>query len=372
MTPRYNDSNERPRRGARGVLAGIAAAAALIAAPSGASAASTVYAPEQGARTFANGPAGWTGETASEGTCVELVLCPQVTNSHEPSDGADENGFLRTEIGSLTGVGGTSTGTWASPTFVYEGNGGVRPDSLDLSLARRADVNDLLRVDNNTAAFTVKLVSISSPADTVTIIDERSLEGANDWSRIRDIAIDPAQLKIGDEYRLEIATTYRTGLTVVPGGSADYDDVVLRAKGIADGADGSNGANGQNGGNGGGNGAGGAGGGGAAAALAGSGVVGKAATLTKEGKLQVKVRCARKAGGNCKMKVAGQLKKRGAKVGKATKAKVRSGKRKVVTLKVKPALRAKVANRKRIFVRQVVKANGEKAKKVVKLKLRHA
>jgi hypothetical protein len=203
-------------------------------------------------------------------------------------------------------------------------------------------------VDDNTAGFTVKLVSISSPADTVTVIENRSLAGAEEWSRIRDVAIDASQLKIGDKYRIEIATTYRTGVTVVPGGSADYDDVVLRAKGVADGADGS-----------------------ASDALAGSGVVGNSATLTNRGKLQVKVRCARKAGGNCKMKVAGQLKKRGAKVGKATKAKVRSGKSKVVTLKVRQAARAKLADRKRIFVRQVVKANGHSAKKVVKLKLRH-
>ena len=357
-----------PSSRARGLVIGVTAAVALLASSTSASAASTLYAPEQGARTFANGPAGWTDETTSEGVCVELVLCPQITNSYEPSDGADENGFLRTEIGSLTGAGGTSTGTWASPTFVYDGNDGVRPDSLELSLARRADVNDLLRVDDNTAAFTVNLVSISSPADTVTVIDERSLEGADDWSRIRDVAIDPTQLKVGDEYRLEIATTYRTGLTVVPGGSADYDDVVLRAKGVAAGADGSNGANGQNGSGA----AGGGAGGGAANALAGSGIAGKAATLDrKSGRLLVKVRCAKKAASACKMKVAGQLKKRGGKVGKASKVKVRAGKTKKVALKVKAGVRPKLENRKRIFVRQRVSIGGKSNTKVVKLKLRH-
>ncbi len=324
----------------KAMLTTIAAAAALLVAPAGASAASSVYAPDQGARTFANGQAGWTESSGSDGTCIELVLCPQITNSYEAGGGADEDGFIRTEIGSLTGVGGTSTGTWASPTFVYDGNDGVRPDSLDLSLARRSDVADLLRVDNNTATFSVKLVSVTSPADTVTVIDERSLAGADDWSRIRDISIDPAQLTIGDEYRIEIATTYRTGVTVVPGGSSDYDDVVLRAKGVAN--------------------------------TSGSGVAGGAATLTQSGRLQVKVKCSRKAKGTCHEKLTGLLTKRGGKLGKSRKVNLKSGKSRTVSLKVKPSKRSKLAARKRVFVRQHVKVKGKSRTKVVKLKLRHA
>jgi hypothetical protein len=314
------------------------------------------------------------------------VLCPQITNSYEAGGGADEDGFIRTEVGSLTGAGGTSTGTWASPTFVYEGNGGVRPDSLDLSLARRADVADLLRVDNNTATFSVKLVAVSAPADTVTVVDERSLAGADDWSRIRDISIDPAQLTMGDKYRLEIATTYRTGITLVPGGSADYDDVVLKAKtssangggGAGDGTSGGGGGNGNGGGSGNGDGAGGNGGNGAggvggdgADALAGSGIAGKAATLTKAGRLQVKVRCARKAGGPCKMRIKGLVSKKGKALGKARKLRLKSGKSKVVTLPVKKALRPTLEGKRKVLVKQRVKANGKSAKKVVRLKLRH-
>lgn len=379
MTPKYNDSKQ-PRRGVRGVLAGIAAAAALIASPTVANAASTVYAPEQGARTFADGLSGWTETSESDGLCVELVLCPQIDNTHEAGGGADENGFIRTAISSLTGAGGTTTGIWSSPTFVYDGNGGVRPDTLELSLARRADVSDLLRVDDNTAGFTVNLVSVSSPQDTVTVIDERSLAGADDWSRVRDIAIDPSQVKVGDKYRIEIATTYNTGITVVPGGSADYDDVVMRARGVADGADGANGADGQNGGNGGGNGggsgdgngAGGAGGGASADdALAGSGIAGGAATLTKSGKLKVKVKCSRRAESKCKQKLTGLLSKKGAKLGKARKVSLKAGKKRVVALKVKASLRPKLSGQKRVFVRQKVTIAGKSKTKVVKLKLRH-
>jgi hypothetical protein len=348
------------------VLAGIAAAAVLIAAPAGASAASSVYAPDQGARTFASGQAGWSETSASAGTCVEFVLCPQITNSYQGGGGADEDGFIRTEVASLTGVGGTSTGTWSSPSFVYNGNGGVRPDTLDLSLARRADVSDLLRADDNTAGFTVKLVSVTSPADTVTVIDDRSLAGADTWSRIKDVSIDTGQLTMGDKYRISIASTYHTGVTVVPGGSADYDDVVLRAKGIADtsGNNGTAGNNGQNGGNG-------NGGGATNATLDGSGIVGNAATLAKNGRLLMKVRCARAAGGTCHMKVAGLLSKHGAKVGKARRVNVRSGKSRVVAIHVKPSLRAKLSQSKRVFVKQRIRAKDQSKTKVVKLKLRH-
>jgi hypothetical protein len=352
----------------KAILTTIAATAALLAAPVGASAASSVYVPDQNARTFANGQAGWAESSKSVGTCIELVLCPQITNSYEAGGGADEDGFIRTEIASLTGAGGTSTGTWSSPAFVYDGNDGVRPDSLDLSLARRADVADLLRADDNTATFTVKLVSITSPADTVTVIDQRSLTGADDWSRIRDVAIDPSQLKVGDKYRIEIASSYQTGVTVVPGGSADYDDVVMRAQGVADGADGTNGSNGQNAGGGNGNGN---GGGGANSALAGSGIAGNAATLTKSGRLQVKVKCSRRAKGTCHEKLTGLLSKRGAKLGKARKVNVRSGKSRTVSLKVKQRLRSKLSSQKRVFVRQHVVVDGKSKTKVVKLKLRH-
>ena len=332
----------------------VAAAAALLVAPAAASAASSVYAPDQNARTFAGGQAGWSESSSTEGTCVEFVLCPQITNSYQGGGGADEDGFIRTAVGSLTGAGGTSTGTWASPTFVYDGNGGARPASLDLSLARRADVADLLRVDDNQATFSVKLVSITSPADTVTVIDQRSLEGADDWSRIRDVSIDPGQLTIGDKYRIEIASTYQTGVTVVPGGSADYDDVVLRAKGVATTTvAGANGGAATN------------------AALADSGIVGKAATLAQNGRLRVKVRCAASVGATCHMKLAGLLSKRGAKVGKARRVNVRAGKSRTVAIHVKPSLRAKLSQSKRVFVKQRISAGGKAKTKVVRLKLRH-
>jgi hypothetical protein len=364
----------------------IAAMAALLVAPAAASAASSVYAPDQDARTFSNDLGGWTAANTSSGACVEVVLCPAITNSYETS-GGDGGGFIRTAIGSLTGVGGTSNGTWTSPTFVYKGADGADPDSIALTLSRRADVGQLLSVAGNSATFSVELVGVSRGADSVTVVEPRSLADSESWSKIRQVDVAPGQLAIGERYQLTITTTYRTGATVVPGGSADYDDVVLKAKtsaangggdGAGDGTAGNGGGNDNGGGSGGGNGGGqgdggatGGAGGDGADALAGSGVAGKAATLTKAGRLQVKVRCARKAGGPCKMRIKGLVSKKGGALGKARKVRVKSGKSKVVALPVKPELRSTLDGKRKVLVRQRVKANGRSAKKVVRLKLRH-
>jgi hypothetical protein len=42
--------------------------------------------------------------------------------------------------------------------------------------------------------------------------------------------VDPDALTNGHSYAFRITTTYSTGATVIPGGSADYDNVVLTAK----------------------------------------------------------------------------------------------------------------------------------------------
>jgi hypothetical protein len=338
----------------------VAALAAMLVAPAGASAATSLYAPEQSARTFADNVGGWTSDTGSQGACVEVVLCPSVTNSYQPTGGEDRDGFIRTAISSLTGVGGTSIGTWTSPAFVYRGVDGEQPGSIGFTLAHRSDVGQLLSAAGNSATFGVTLVAVSNKANSVTLVEPRSLDGVDDWSRIREVSVEPKQLRIGERYQLQITTSYRTGSTVVPGGSADYDDVILKARSAADGGGTAGGPGGDNGGD-----------GTRATTLASSGVSGKAATLTKHGKLRVKVRCGKKAGGNCKMRIAGLVSRHGAKVGKTRKVRVKTGHSRLISLHVKPAFRDRLATKKRIFVRQRVKANGHSAKKVVKLKLRH-
>jgi hypothetical protein len=126
-----------------------------------------------------------------------------------------------------------------------------------------------------------------------------------------------------------------------------------------------------NGGGSGGDGPRGGGGGDGGNATAGSGIAAKAASLRKN-RLRVRVRCARKVDGKCKLKLTGRLAKKGPKLGKAKKVKVKSGKRKTVALKVKPRYLPQLENKRKVFVRQKVRAEGETSKKTVRLKLRRS
>jgi hypothetical protein len=134
---------------------------------------------------------------------------------------------------------------------------------------------------------------------------------------------------------------------VLVNGSADYDNVVLSA------ATGNGGSNG-NGGNGGGGGK-------------GSGAFSSQrleellrqvtpSTATLDGKrLLVRVKCPRKVGQQCRTTVQGLLKKGRPATARRT-VRLRSGKSKLVALEVKPKARKRVATRKRILVRQKVRA----------------
>ena len=129
-------------------LAGIACAAGDVApSTASASAARSVYPQDRDAISLRNGPAGWTGTTSSEGLCVPVLLCPAITNSIPSSGGPGNSGYLRTELGSLTGVGATSIGTFTGPAFKYRGVGGSRADDISLRLSRRADVAAAARRD---------------------------------------------------------------------------------------------------------------------------------------------------------------------------------------------------------------------------------
>ena len=128
------------------LIAGLACAFAMFAITASASAARSVYPQDQGAISLRNGPAGWTGATSSEGLCVPVLLCPSITNSTPSSGGPGNSGYLRTELGSLTGVGATSIGSFTGPAFRYRGVDGATPDEITLRLSRRADVLSLIHI----------------------------------------------------------------------------------------------------------------------------------------------------------------------------------------------------------------------------------
>ncbi|HEY8001996.1 MAG TPA: hypothetical protein VID76_08675 [Solirubrobacterales bacterium] len=322
----------------------IAATIALAAVPAFAGAAARDYGP---------GDTDWTGSRSSEGLCVPLLLCPTINNSIESGTGAPGTGpgFIRTSLSSLTGVGATSIGTWQSAPFKYQGVDGKQATSLRLAISRTADVGQLLAVAGNTATYSVDLIGVSAGAGNVEVINHAPLSGADTWVTVQNTGIPAAALKLGSTYRVRISSRYETGATVIPGGSAAYDGVVLHARR----------ATGHGNGNG--------GGADTADGLAKSGVAGEA-QFDKHGRLRVKVRCSRLLEGACKIGLAGLVTRHGPKLTAKRHVRVKSGRTKVVTLRVKKRMRARLSGRRAIFARQTVRADHATVTGVKKLRLR--
>lgn len=303
-------------------------------------------------RGFSGSVAGWTSSSSSDGTCLPPLLCASVTNSYLETGGADGGGFIRsayTGVVGVSAVGGTTKGVWESPGFAYSGAGGGEATSLSLSLDRRASVDQLLAVAGNSAEYAVRLIDVSEGGEALTLIAPTTLAGANSWTGVSSGSIDPGSLTPGHEYRIQITSSYTTGTSVLVGGSADYDNVVLSASDEV-------GRGGRKGnGKGKGNSAGGAGAFGSQRLeeLLRQATPGTAVLRGK--KLFVRVKCPRKIGHACRTTAQGLLRKHRPATLKRT-VRLRSGKSKLLVLRVKPKARKQVAKRKRLLVRQKVRA----------------
>ncbi len=84
------------------------------------------------------------------------------------------------------------------------------------------------------------------------------------------------------------------------------------------------------------------------------------AAVLKGKNLFVKVKCPRKVGRTCRITAQGMLTRRKPATAKRT-VKVRKGKSRLVSLRVKPKLRPKIAKRKRLLIREKVRAGKAKA-----------
>jgi hypothetical protein len=342
-----------PRRVALAVAAALALALALATA---AGAAVSKYPPTAASRGFSGGAAGWTSSSSSAGACLAPLLCASVTNSYQGTGGADGGGFIRsayTGVVGVTAVGGTTTGAWESPAFIYAGASGGEATAISLSLDRRASVDQLLAVAGNAAEYTVRLVDISEGGEAVTLMAPTTLAGANSWTDVSRGSIDPESLTPGDEYRIQITSSYMTGTSVLVSGNADYDNVVLSA---SDGVGRGGGKKGK------GKGQGSGGGNGTGAfdsqrleELLRQATPGTAVLGGKGKKLFVRVKCPRKVGHACRTTAQGLLRKHRPATLKRT-VRLRSGKSKLLALRVKPKARKQVAKRKRLLVRQKVRA----------------
>jgi len=317
------------------------------------SAATSKYPPNAAARGFAGDAGGWASSVGNEGVCLAPLLCASVENSFQGTGGADGGGFIRsayTGVVGVTAVGGTTTGIWESPQFTYSGAGGGTATSVGFALDRRASVDQLLAVAGNAAEYTVRLIDPSEGGEAFTLIPATTLAGANAWTDVGRGSIDPDALTAGHDYRIQITSKYTSGTSVLVTGNADYDNVVLTA---SDGTGGS-----RNGGKGKGKG-GDSGGGGLSEQrlidLLRQTTPGTAVLGSKGKRLLVRVKCPRRAGHACRTTAQGLLRKKRPATTKRT-VRLRSGKSKLLVLRVKPKARKQVAKRKRLLVRQKVRA----------------
>lgn len=328
-----------------GVMAVACLASLLLVVPASAGAASSEYPPDNASRGFNGGLAGWGASSSSEGLCLAPLLCATVANSFEESGGADGGGYIRSAYTGVVGamaLAGTTTAVWQSPSFSYAGMDGATPTAVSFELDRRASVDQLLAVSGNSADYSVRLVDTTAGGKALTLVAPSTLAGAPSWSNVRSAAIDPQDLAIGHDYRIQITSRYTSGTSVLVSGSADYDNVVLSAV--------------QGKGNGGGAGDG-----------AGGGALGPdrlrellreatPGTATLRGKrLFVRVKCPSRVGRTCRTTAQGLLRKGRPATSKRTIS-LRSGKSKQIALLVKPKARAKLTRRNRLLIKQKVRA----------------
>lgn len=207
---------------------GAGAAGLLFAAP--ASAATYDYHPSTEAQIFEPTAGGWTGATGAQGLCLATpLLCPDVDNIYVGGGGAggSGDGFLRTSAAGLASVLSTVEGTWQSPEFTYNGVAGATPDQVSFSMTRRAEVGGLIQVLGS-ANYSVQLFNVTDQ-DTLQVIAETAQSDTDTWSNIAGVAVDPAQLDLGDSYRIRVRSEFSAPVGVLVNSSADYDNVVLRA-----------------------------------------------------------------------------------------------------------------------------------------------
>jgi hypothetical protein len=347
---------------------------------------------------FESSSEGWTAAANEQKSllggplCIEGLTCPAVTDEFRANGGVGNSGFVETAEGGLLGVGllAESTGTWESPEFLYLGDGGRRPTKVEFSLARRAQLSDLLSLPGAGATYTAELVDETTPAGSVVLVDAASLAGAEEW-RSASTLVSPDLLTRGDSYKVRIRTAFVTPAAVIPAGGVGYDNVELTAAseeaeggptGLEGnegpqgpgGGDGTNGAaggtgpagaNGTNGssaeGNGGAKGTDGAGGPSVAELREAIGSQGLAPTASlRRGKLTITGTCPKSIAGACTVRVKGMLTK--TKVATSSgRAKIALGASHRFVVAVNPKAATVLKRRGRLLVKEWVRVGGTRA-----------
>lgn len=343
----------------------VAGASILGSSPAFAGAdTSTDYHPNAGAREFASSAAGWTGSSSSGGLCVPVLLCPAVTNSYQGSGGASGggDGYLRTRLASLLGAASDSSGIWTSPAFTYRGAGGEKPDSLTLTLKHRAKVDTLLGVAGNSADYSVQVLEgASGDARAAVPVNRESLVDGSKWVGSSPVRVNPDNLTLGGTYRIRIISRFVSGVSVIPGATADYDNVLLRAVHVTPPSNGQNGQNGHD---------------------AGSGLsIQEVRAIIEKGlpgsavvsgnRIFIRLRCPSRVKGRCRYGVVGLARRGGARVTLPRFARIDGSKTKRLGLSIRPGARSTIMGKKRQLFRIRVRALGRTTTYFKQLRLVH-
>lgn len=217
-----------PVRAALITLALVAVGLLFAIAASPSIAATSNYHPTAQARDFAGGAGGWTtAPNVTSGACLVLGIatCPSATGTHSSADG----GHLRTSFGVvLGGLGGSTTSSWLSPWFTYNGAGGSAPDSLEVSLRQRVTLSDVLGLGGTSASYSAALER--QGGGEVALQATTAITTTPGWATVTPAAPQPGALEIGGVYRFRISTTLTSPLVALSAtGTVDYDDIVLTA-----------------------------------------------------------------------------------------------------------------------------------------------
>ncbi len=328
---------------------GALAVLSLMLFPGRSQAATTVY--PAGGSSFTGGAEGWSPGAVS---CTPIALLCTPEAVYDGSAGNPPGSIsARTTVtlNALSLFKGTET--WNSPPFTVP-VGAVTGAAVRLE--RAFDPGGLVDV-GPTGTYTVTLRDLSV-GTSATVLSETVGEADSAFAP-RSAA---ASVVSGHTYELSIegSTAQSTAALSLISGTTDlrFDNVGLRVE-TADGGGGSGGGGGGGGGDGAGSGSG-------KFSLTDAGLLAllrgttTAPVVLKGNRLFAKVSCPAKAGAACRISAQGLLNRRKAATTRRT-VKVPKGASKQIVLRVKPKAKQKLAKRKRLLLREAVKAGSAKA-----------
>jgi hypothetical protein len=222
-------------------MAAFAVLAVGLIGASSASAATSLYHPNETSRTFnlvGGQPHGWTSSIERDALlCIPPITCPGAQNVYSVGGGAppttSNNGsapfssYIHFRVGGVAGVATTTRSIWASPAFTYDGVAGEQPDSVSFTLDRRVRADELLQLLGS-ASYSVFLDNVTA-GTSLPLVDQAPITNLPNWTSIPAVSVDPSQLMIGSQYRIRIVTSIANTVSVLPTGYFDYDNAVLAA-----------------------------------------------------------------------------------------------------------------------------------------------